>query len=381
MNKHLQVATLIVSASMAAAAQTSDSRIYRSGNEWIQEVHGSLAAARTIKVVSSAGAIRVQGAQQNKVSYIIRKHVRAGSHVGSEEAARREFDKIRFTAGSGEIAVLRAECEGYSNSYIDFEIQAPTQTAFVVLKTEGGSVSALGLNGRVDVATGGGSINLDQIGGAITAESGGGSVEIGKVGSNVEVSTGSGSIHVDSAGGRIAASSGGGSLRIGYGKAMVLETGAGSIVVHKCDGQLKAETGGGSVEFHEVAGPASIETGGGGIKVWSISGGLRAETGSGPIMATLVRGGSAFTASRLETSVGDIIVFVPDGLGVTIRATVDVARGKGIETDFGNDIKIHTSGEVGPREVFAEGSLNGGGPVVHLHTSTGNIFIRRKGKE
>src|SRR5262249_50433876 len=112
----------------------------------------------------------------------------------------------------------------------------------------------------------------------------------------------------------------------------------------------------------------------------SISGGLHAQTGSGPIVATLVRGGSAFTESRLETSVGDIVVFVPEGLGVTIRAAVDVARGAGISSDFG-DIKIHPSGDFGPREVYAEGSLYGGGPVLHVHTSTGNISIKRKGKE
>jgi hypothetical protein len=377
MNRHLQLATLMAAASLAAAAQTPENRIYRYGNEWIQEVHGSLPAARTVKVVSSAGAIRVQGTQQSAISYIIRKHVRGGS----EEAARRELSKIRFTAASGEIAVLRAECEGSNRNYIDFEIQAPAQTAAVVLKTDGGAVTAKGLNGRVEVATGGGSIDLDQINGAITATSGGGSIEIGKVGNNVEVSTGGGTIHVDSAGGRIAASSGGGSLRIGYGKAMVLETGGGSIVVQKCEGQLKAETGGGSVEFHEVTGPARIETGGGGIRVWSISGGLRAETGSGPIVATLVRGGPAFTESRMETSVGDIVVVVPDGLGMTIRASVDVARGAGIYSEFGDDVKIHSSGTFGPREVYADGNLNGGGPVVHIHTTTGKIFIKRKGKE
>jgi hypothetical protein len=376
MNKHLQLATLITAASLAAVAQTSDNRLYRSGNEWIQEVRGSLPAAKTMKVVSSAGAIRVQGAQQNVITYTIREHVRAGS----EEAARREVNKIKFSTVSGEVALLRADCEGYNHSYIDFDIQAPAQTASVVLKTEGGAVAARGLNGKVDVATGGGSIDIDQIGGAITAASGGGSIEIGKVGGDVNVSTGGGSIHIDSAGGRVAASSGGGSLRIGSGKAMILETGGGSIVVRKCEGQLKAETGGGSLEFFEVSGPARIETGGGGIRVGSISGGLHAETASGPITATLVRGGTAFTDSRLETSVGDIVIFIPDGLGVTIRAAIDAARGSGITSDFLN-IKVHRSSDVGPREVYAEGSLNGGGPVLNVHTSAGNISIKRKGKE
>jgi hypothetical protein len=160
---------------------------------------------------------------------------------------------------------------------------------------------------------------------------------------------------------------------------MTLETGGGSIKVNKCDGQIKAETGGGTIDLSEVDGPAIIESGGGGIKVGAIRKGLRAETGSGPIVATLTRG-ATFTDSRLETSVGDIIVYVPDGLGVTIRAAVEVARGDGIRSEF-PELKITRSGEIGPREVFAEGSLNGGGPVLHVHTATGNIQFLRTHKQ
>jgi hypothetical protein len=106
---------------------------------------------------------------------------------------------------------------------------------------------------------------------------------------------------------------------------------------------------------------------------------VQAETGSGPIVATLASG-KTFTDSRLETSVGDIVVYVPDGLGVTVRAAVEVARGEGIVSDF-PDLKISRPSGYGPRETFAEGSLNGGGPVLHVHTTTGNIEFRRKSKE
>jgi hypothetical protein len=73
-------------------------------------------------------------------------------------------------------------------------------------------------------------------------------------------------------------------------------------------------------------------------------------------------------------------VYIPDGLGITIRAAVEAARGQGIQTDF-PEIKVHGSSDYGPREFYAEGSLNGGGPVLHVHTSTGNISFKRKAKE
>jgi hypothetical protein len=371
MKIHFQLATLIFAASLAAVAQNQDNHLYRSGNEWIQEIHGTMPAAKFLKVKSSAGSIRVEGSQQSNITYTIREHV----YAGSEEAARREISRLKFSTSSGEVAWLRAECEGSNRGYIDFQIQAPAQTAFVKLETEGGAVVAKNISGKVAANTGGGGIELDQVGGAISVSSGGGDIYIGKAGSDVKAQTGGGSIRIDSAAGEIVAKSGGGNLRIGSGKLMTLETAGGWITVAKCLGWIKAETGGGNIELKEILGAAQIGTGGGSIKVGPISGGLRAETGSGPIVATLARGGSAFGDSRLETQVGDITVLLPRDLAVTLRANVEVARGEGIHSDCGG-IKVTRSGDFGPREAYAEGNLNGGGPVLHVHTSTGNIAIK-----
>jgi DUF4097 and DUF4098 domain-containing protein YvlB len=376
MKRNIQIAALLLSSTLMAVAQNDDARLHRAGNEWIQEVKGTLSAGKVVRVKSSAGSIRVQGGDQTNVSYTIREHV----HAGSEAAARREIAKLHFTAlSSGETVKLQADCEGSNGGYIDFEVVVPAQTANLKLQTNGGAVTARNVSGRVEATTGGGNIQLDQISGPITVASGGGMIDIGKVGSDVQVSTGGGNIHVASAAGRIIASSGGGNLNIGAAKLMNLQTGAGSIRVEKCDGQLKAETGGGSIELSDVQGSAQIETGGGGIRVGPIHGGVQAETGSGPIVATLAPG-KMFTDSRLETSVGDIVVYVPDGLGVTVRAAVEVVRGEGIISDF-PDLKISRPSGYGPRETFAEGSLNGGGPVLHVHTTTGNIEFRRKSKD
>jgi len=86
----------------------------------------------------------------------------------------------------------------------------------------------------------------------------------------------------------------------------------------------------------------------------------------------------AFTDSKLETQMGDIIVFVPEGLGVNVRAAVEAARSYGIHSEFG-ELKItQSSTTMGPREFYAEGSLNGGGPLLHVHTPAGNFEIKRE---
>jgi len=377
MRQPLQLAALIFTAALVATAQTSESRFYwHAANEWIQELHGSLPAAKAIKVISTVGAIRFQGAQQSNITYTARVHIRAGS----ERAARIALSRLKFSAGSGEVAWLRAECDGSNQRYTDFDIQAPTQTLLVTVETRGGAVTVSNISGKVNAKTGGGNVKLDQISGPIFASSGGGNIEIGNVGSDVKAETGGGSIRIDSASGQVTAKSRGGDLKIGTGKLMNLETGGGWIQVNKCEGRLNALSGGGSIDLNEVLGSAEVTTGGGSIRVGSVSGGIHAETGSGPIITTLSRGGVPLTESRFETSVGDITLYIPDGLAVTVRAAVEWGRSAGISSEFAG-IKITKSGSYGPSEFYAEGSLNGGGPVLHVHTSTGSIAIKHKGRD
>src|SRR5579871_1686147 len=376
MKKHLQCAMFILAATIAAVAQSPSPHFYRSGNQWIQEVSGTFSAGKMVKVKSSNGAIRIQGAQQSNITYTIREHVWAAS----EERARRELNRMKFTTfSSGDTVILQADCEGSAQGSIDFDIKVPAQTSLVRLETDGGTVSANDLSGKVEAKTGAGAIQLDRIAGMIVVSSGGGNIEIGKVGSDVQASTGGGSIRLASAAGHVTAKSGGGNLNIGWAKVMTLQTGGGSIQVTKCDGKIKAETGGGNIELNDT-GAAEIETAGGSIHIGPVKGGVRAETGAGAIMAKLGSGGAPFTDSKLETQMGDIIVFVPEGLGVNVRAAVESARSYGIRSEFG-ELKItHPTATMGPREFYAEGSLNGGGPLLHVHTTAGNIEIKREAR-
>ena len=202
---------------------------------------------------------------------------------------------------------------------------------------------------------------------------------------------------VASAKGEIKAESGGGNIVVRAGmQGAVLRTGGGSIRVEKCGGAVKATTGGGSVEIGEIGGPAELETGGGNIRLASAKGRVRAQTGGGGIEvdgATSVdaeTGAGGITAklfspagagghedSSLETSTGDITIYLANDLAISIRAEIESAYGHTIHSDFP---EIHVSsegGQYGPKTVTAEGQLNGGGPVLKVRTNLGNVSFRR----
>ncbi len=391
--KFVSVGALL--AALQSLALCQEARVYREGSNWVQEMTGDLGAAKNLRVKLAAGSVKVQGGSQAGVTYVIHRK----AYTSSEEKARREFESYKInTSVKGDTAWIVAESSRRDSKCADeFVINVPRGLQSAKVETGGGSVSAAGIAGRVDLESGGGSIHLDDIGGEVTAETGGGAIEVGSVEGNVTLETGGGNIKVASAKGEIKAESGGGSVVVLSGlQGAVLETGGGSIRVDKCSGSVKATTGGGSVDLGEIGGPAEIETGAGSIRLASAKGRVRAETGGGSIQldgATSVQaetsaggiivkllssaGAGGHNNSTLETSAGDITVYLANDLAISIRAEIEMANGHTIRSDF-SDIHVSTEGgEYGPKTVSAEGQLNGGGPVLKVRTNSGNINFRR----
>lgn len=373
-------------------AMAQQSRVYGEGGSWTEEITGSLAGVKNLRLKVDVGSVRVNGGSQQTIDYTIRNH----SYSGSEEKARREFENYKVSAYvRGDTAWIMADWQGGRSHRFsaEFDLSVPRNMDAVKLETDGGSISSAGIAGRVDAESGGGNIRFDDIGGVINGETGGGSIDVGTVASEVNLHTGGGSIKVNSAKGKIVAESGGGSVVVVSGtQGAELETGGGSIHVERCDGRVKASTGGGSIDLGDIGGPAEISTGGGSIRLNSAKGPVRAETGGGTIElwgvpsaraetgaggieAKFVPGGAS--DSSLETSAGDITVYIVPNVNISIRASIEVANGHNIHSDFPEIRVTSEGGDYGPKTVTAEGNLNGGGPVLKVQTTTGDISFRR----
>ena len=396
MKRALQVVGLAVMlALLAPLAVTQESHITREGGAWGQEITGSLAAVKNLRVKVDMGSVVVHGGQQQGINYVV--HTRFGT--SSEQEARRQFEQYKITAYvKGDTAWIVGDWQGGRqprHSSAEFSVMVPREMALVKLETEGGNVEASGVAGRVEAGSGGGSMKLDDIGGGASAETGGGSIDVGTVGGDLGLHTGGGSIKIHHANGKVVADTGGGSVELGSGsQGASIETGGGSVEVRECNGKVKVSTGGGSVDLSDVGGPAEIETGGGSIRLNSAKGHVHAETGgggielygvpsaraetsAGGITVKLVNNGGERNNSDLETGAGDITVYIAADVAVDVRASVDMGNGHRITSDF-PDIHVTSEGDKwGPKSLTAEGKLNGGGPTLKVHTSTGDICFRR----
>jgi DUF4097 and DUF4098 domain-containing protein YvlB len=389
--KIVSITALLVTLSSLGLGE--EARVYRDGSAWVQELTGDLGSAKNLRVKLSAGSARVQGGSQAGITYVIHRR----TYRSSEQEARREFESNRIIASvKGDTAWIVADSRGSKESKCadDFVINVPRGLDSAKIETGGGNVNATGIGGRVEISSGGGNLRVDDIGGDAVAETGGGTIEVGSVAGDVSLETGGGNIKIASVKGEIKAQSGGGSVVVLSGlQGAVLETGGGSIRVEKCSGAVKATTGGGSVDLGEIGGSAQIETGAGSIRLASAKGRVQAQTGGGSIQLDGAASVQAETAaggivvkllsstggrnnSTLETSAGDITVYLANDLAISIRAEIEIANGHTIRSDFSD---IHISSEGGPWEktVTAEGQLNGGGPVLKVRTNSGNVSFRR----
>lgn len=368
-------------------------RVFRDGNTWVEETTGTLSAGREFRAFTDMGSMEVHGTA-TQVSYVVRKH----SNAATEEAARKQFDQVRITANKvGDVVVLEGRMIGRSINRLaaDFVVQIPRLTQAVKAETRAGALWVNSIQGSVVGATGGGNVKLDDLAGPVKVISGGGVMEAGTVGSDLYLQSGGGNVSVDKVSGQLIVKTGGGKVRIGTAGATTIETAAGNIEIGKCNGDLRAksgggnmtlgdvygtvvaETGGGTVRLSSAQGDVRVETGGGSVELWKVGQGAHVETGVGAITVQFIGGRNQFHDSYLHTAAGNVLVYVPRDLGVSVHASTEMANGAGIKSEFPGLAITSEGGQYGPKSMFAEGQLNGGGPLLRVRTTIGQVDIRR----
>lgn len=379
---------LCLSISFAFAQQTKqDSR------QWVNQSEGEVPSASTLQVKVEGGSIRLEGHFGDQISYLVRRS--AGSQALNRTVPEKPLFKVAtYVRGTTSWLVARPQNHRPILSSIELVVRVPRNIQVVELHTSGGDVSVQGVSARLKIVTGGGRLQMNDVDGIVSAETGGQDIDVGTVGNDGRFRTGGGNISIGVIKGNLDAFTGGGSISLGTGlRNAVLESGAGDVRVTFCGGQLKAQSGGGNLLLGDVDGPVDIRTTGGNLRLHSAKGFVQAHTTAGSIELDDVPSADAtaevgsimakFTAtnrreptSMLETSIGDITVFLPFDLHVTVRARVDLGAGHAISSEVPG-IRTETDNNGGNESIFAKGELNGGGPVLKVHTANGNISFKR----
>jgi hypothetical protein len=132
----------------------------------------------------------------------------------------------------------------------------------------------------------------------------------------------------------------------------------GNIVVETFNGNLEAVSSGGNINAEQAGGKLQLKTSGGNIGIKSFAGNLEAATSGGNISIDITNPGERIS---LLTSAGNVNVKMPLNKGMDL----DLKGGK-VNIAMNNFNGIMEENRV-------QGKLNGGGILLHINTSGGNI--------
>lgn len=380
---------LALSVAVPTLAQT---RVIREGRGWVEETSGSLPKARSLRVNTALGNVTVQSGSR-ELRYVVRKL----SQESSEQAARKQFAALRISAHRrGKFAVLQgAGRRSEGPVATDILLVVPRELDIVDVDTLGGNIVVTSSAGRLDLGTRAGNVHVGTASNVVRVRTMGGNVTLDAAGANVVIRSGGGDIRVGNARGRVEVSTLGGNIYLHSVGAASVQAHGGNIQVDQCRGDLVAHTSGGSIELGAVGGSASIGTGGGNIhlggahgrveavtaagniEMWKLASGALAQSGAGTITAEFVGAGDKVRESVLHTSSGNVVIYLGRETPATVKALNERALGRGIHSEFPELRVSSDGGYIRPRMVYAEGVLNGGGPVLKVRTAVGQIDFRR----
>jgi len=363
-----------------------------------------------LRLVSDTGHIRIRTQNSEMVSFVVRIEADA-----NQPGARQYISRFILSARpmpDGVFIGARVpwpQQEFPGHLWVTFELNVPRNFQLDI-NTRTGNIETESMDGRISLVTGGGNITAASVGGParletqgghitvqdvsadLSAISAGGHITAGSVQGDAVIRTAGGHIRVTSVQGTAQLETGGGNISLERaGAGIVAHTSGGRIDLGEASGTIRASTGGGNIGVLNVAGSTQLDSGGGSICLTKIQGAIRASTATGTITAYFIPEGKLLGPSQLESGTGDIVVYIPRELAISIDATVESLVGDSlyehasdatarIDADPAIPLKLtRTSAGSTGRTVRAEVALNGGGELLRLKTATGNIRLRYSG--
>ncbi len=290
----------------------------------------------TLHVEADLGSIKVTTQRDNKVDIQVIRKVKAFSKKEAEKIL--ENLTIDFSQNGDDVNVT-ARLDQDSRSFWK-RITRRISLQFIISVPE---------KYNVDLGTAGGSIAVADLKGNATSKTSGGSLKFGNITGSVDGKTSGGSITLDGC----------------VGDANI-KTSGGSITIGQVDGNVIAKTSGGSVKIEKAKGTVDAATSGGSINVDEVMGTINARTSGGSVNAAISEQPEG--ECRLATSGGSVRVTLAEDIKATIDARTSGGR---VKTEF----PVTVQGRLKKNQLNAE--INGGGPLLYLRTSGGNIYLRK----
>jgi hypothetical protein len=183
------------------------------------------------------------------------------------------------------------------------------------------------------------------------SRSGSGNQDVGGISGGTDLESGSGDVQLRALNGDIR-----------------VQTGSGNVRGRELNGGIRATAGSGDIELEQLGtGDVQIHTGSGNIQVRGVNGGLRADAGSGDITAE----GVQKNEWEVRTGSGNVRLRLPSEAAFNVDLTTSSGT-----LDVRHPVTTTVEGRVhdAPQKSIS-GQVHGGGPLLRVHTGSGDISI------
>ncbi len=258
--------------------------------------------------------------------------------------------------------------------------------------SSGGTITLQGCQNKVDVKTSIGNIDLGNIEGPVKAEtSSGGNILLQGCQNKVDVKTSIGNIDLGNIEGPVKAetSSGGNILLQGCQNKVDVKTSIGNINLGNVAGNVKAKTAsGGDIQVGNVGGTVNAETSIGNLRFGQVKGAVWGKTSSGGTITLQNCQGKV----DMKTSLGDIhaemttqprqqwALQTTSGGKIVVKLISNIAVLVDAQTSSSGRVSSEFPVQGSISKNSLKGTINGGGPLLKLRTSIGDIRLLRKGR-
>ncbi len=368
------------------------------------------------------GSVQVDSWTNDGMEIRIEKRVRARL----EERARSAFDEIEVVLSQRDNDVRIEVVDDGSPSFfrkrasVEITVRVP-EFCTLDLKTVDGSIEVEDMKGPVTVSAVDGDIEIGPADSQINAGTTDGNIEIADVKGSITARAVDGDIDIRNTQGTVNADAVDGNIDIRHSTGEVsASTTDGDIEIRNTQGAVNVNTVDGRIETMTTAGNVDASTLKGDIGLFDTRGYVKAQATRGSIEVGVARTNRVSdpnntgepslppdsvspdtdppdadppdsdqdpeTLCNLETTEGNVTVYLPDDLAASIEAEgssgglllsrlwrEEVGH---INSDFG--LNQSEWGVFFYRQSEASGDINGGGDRIRLKTNSGNIYIKER---
>jgi hypothetical protein len=278
-------------------------------------------AGGNLKAATQGGDIKIETSDSPEVHIVARQDIRASTEQEADEI----LSKLTLTfeqSGNEVHAESKYEKRGSGTWFGNWP---PVSVSFVITVPK---------NFNLNLNTSGGNIAVASVSGNVRARTSGGDLKFARIDGDIDAGTS-----------------------------------GGNIVLQEGTARAKLGTSGGNIQIDRAGGPTEVSTSGGDIRINSVAQLISATTSGGDVHAVITEPLKQDTL--LSTSGGDVDVELVKGTGFQL----DASTSGGDVNASGLTITIEKGGTGKSKLV---GAVNGGGPLLKLRSSGGDVTIHSR---